>query len=101
MLIEAGLVNSDIQLIGFDNNKEHITAAIRNISSAGLIKHIEIKYKDILAAPDLGTFDDHIRSSFGMHISKGEDLEKLYQCFVSYSEKYLNQGDISCLYLRT
>jgi 16S rRNA G966 N2-methylase RsmD len=99
LLIEAGLVNSDIQLIGFDNNKEHVTAAIRNISSAGLIKHIQIKYKDILNAPDLGTFDV-ITSDlpFGMHVSKGEDLEKLYQCFVSYSEKYLNQGGILVAY---
>ncbi len=99
LLIEAGLINPEILLLGFDNNKEHITAAIRNTTSAALVKKIQYTFADILNKPDLGTFDI-IASDlpFGMQISKGEDLEKLYQSFVEYVENHLNQGGVLVAY---
>ncbi len=94
LLIEAGQCYQNLkQLIGFDNNKKHISLAIQNIKKAGLIKRIELKEKDIFDNPDLGKFDI-ITSDlpFGMSISKNEDLEILYQCFVGYCQETLNYG---------
>lgn len=91
LLIEAGQCYPNLkQLIGFDNDKKHISLAIQNIKKAGLIKRIQLKEKDIFDKPDLGKFDV-ITSDlpFGMAISKNEDLEKLYQSFVEYSQEKL------------
>jgi len=94
LLIEAGQCYPNLkQLIGFDNNKKSISLAIQNIKKAGLIKKIQLKEKNIFDKPDLGKFDV-ITSDlpFGMAISKNEDLEGLYQCFIEYCQKTLNQG---------
>ncbi|MFH1551516.1 MAG: methyltransferase domain-containing protein [bacterium] len=100
LLVEAGQCYPNLkQLIGFDNNKKHISLAIQNIKKAGLIKTIQLKKKDVFDKPDLGKFDA-ITSDlpFGMSISKNEDLEKLYQCFVEYCEEILNRGGKMVVY---
>jgi tRNA G10 N-methylase Trm11 len=91
LLIEAGRSNPRLRLAGFDKNKESVSLAIKNIKKAGLIKSIQLKALDIFDKPDLGKFDI-ITSDlpFGMLISKNEDLENLYRCFVDYSEGALN-----------
>lgn len=94
LLIEAAQCYPNLErLIGFDNNKKTISLAIQNIKKAGLIKRIQLKEKDILDKPDLGSFDV-ITSDlpFGMVISKDEDLKKLYQCFIEYCQENLNRG---------
>jgi len=100
LLIEAGQCYPNLKkLIGFDNNKKHISLAIQNIKKAGLIQKIELKEKDIVDKPDLGKFDI-ITSDlpFGMSISKDEDLDKLYQCFIEYCEQSLNYAGILAVY---
>lgn len=94
LLIEAGQCYPNLkQLIGFDNDKKHISLAIQNIKKAGLIKKIKLKEKNIFDKPDLGRFDV-ITSDlpFGMCISKNEDLENLYRCFIEYCQETLNRG---------
>jgi len=94
LLIEAGQCYPNLkQLIGFDNDKKHISLAIQNIKKAGLIKKIQLKEKNIFDKPDLGRFDV-ITSDlpFGMCISKNEDLKNLYRCFVEYCQETLNWG---------
>lgn len=99
LLIEAGLVNPKIKLIGFDIDNKNNTQAIQNIKKAGLIKNIEVKSKDIFNEPDLGKFDTITANPpFGMQISKGEDLNKLYQTFVDYGENILNPGGKLIIY---
>jgi len=92
LLIEAAQCYPNLErLVGFDNNKKHISLAIQNIKKAGLIKKIQLKEKDIFDKPDLGKFDA-ITSDlpFGMSISKNENLEKLYQSFIEYCQETLN-----------
>ncbi len=92
LLIEAGQCYQNLkQLIGFDNNKKHISLAMQNIQKARLIRRIELKEKDIFDKPNMGKFDV-ITSDlpFGMSISKNENLEKLYQCFIEYCQETLN-----------
>lgn len=94
LLIEAGQCYQNLEkLVGFDNNKKHLSLAMQNIKEAGLIKRIKLNEADIFNDPDLGTFDV-ITSDlpFGMSISKGEDLETLYRRFVEYCEKILEPG---------
>lgn len=86
LLIEAAQCYPNLErLVGFDNDKKHLSLAIQNIKKAELIKTIQLKEGDIFDKPDLGKFDV-ITSDlpFGMSISKDEDLEKLYRCFVEY-----------------
>ena len=100
LLIEAGQCYPNLkQLVGFDNNKEHLSLAIQNIKKAGLIKRIQLKEKDIFDKPDLGTFDV-ITSDlpFGMSISKHEDLGELYRCFVEYAEETLHHNGVLVVY---
>ena len=92
LLIEAGQCYPNLkELIGFDNNKKNISLAIQNIKKTELIKKIQLKEKDIFNNPYLGKFDA-ITSDlpFGMSMSKNEDLENLYQCFIEYCERTLN-----------
>lgn len=94
LLIEAGQCFPNLkQLVGFDNNKKCISLAIQNIKKAGLIKRIELKERDVFDKPELGKFDV-ITSDlpFGMSISKNEDLESLYRCFVEYCQETLNHS---------
>jgi 23S rRNA G2445 N2-methylase RlmL len=100
LLIEAGQNFPNlIKLIGFDNTKEHISLAMQNIKKSGLIKRIQIYEKDIFDKPDLGKFDCIVADlPFGMAISKNENLEDVYQCFIEYSEDNLNSDGVLAVY---
>ncbi len=93
LLIEAGLINKELKLQGLDIDGKTNSLAVKNIKKAGLIKLIQLKTADILEKPSLGRFDV-ITSDlpFGMQISKGEDLEKLYRSFIEYSEESLQKN---------
>jgi 16S rRNA G966 N2-methylase RsmD len=99
LLIEAGLQNNRINLVGFDSNKKSNSLAIQNITKAGLIKRINIKTHDIFEDFDIGKFDV-IASDlpFGMQIGKDEDLEKMYKRFVEVVENTLNEGGVLATY---
>lgn len=91
LLIEAGQSFPNLgKLVGFDNEKKHLSLSVQNVKKAGLIKRIKIMEADIFDIPDFGKFDA-IASDlpFGMLISKNEDLEKLYKTFVDYCEEKL------------
>ena len=92
LLIEAAQCYPNLdKLIGFDNNKKHLSLSIKNIKEAGLIKRVQVKEADIFDSPDLGKFDVIVSDlPFGMSISKDEDLEKLYSAFIQYCESSLN-----------
>ena len=93
LLIEAAQCYPNIkQLTGFDNDKKHLSLAIQNIKKAELIKKIQLKEGNIFDKPNLGTFDV-ITSDlpFGMSVSKGENLEKLYRCFIKYCENVMGE----------
>lgn len=99
LLIEAGLNYKNLEkIIGFDNDKKHLSLSVQNIKNAGLMSSVNIKEFDIFENPDLGKFDV-ITSDlpFGMIISKGEDLNVLYRKFVEYCKSILNEhGRIAC-----
>lgn len=100
LLIEAGQCFPNLgKLVGFDNNKKTISLAMQNVKKAGLIKRIQLKEKDVFDKPDLGKFDV-ITSDlpFGMSISKGENLEDLYRCFIGYCQETLNHEGILAIY---
>ncbi|OHA90392.1 MAG: hypothetical protein A2838_02225 [Candidatus Zambryskibacteria bacterium RIFCSPHIGHO2_01_FULL_46_25] len=91
LLIEAGLCYPKLkEIVGFDNNKKHLSLAIQNVKEAGLIQKARLKEADIFDKPDLGRFDA-ITSDlpFGMVVSKNEDLETLYRTFIEYCEEKL------------
>lgn len=91
LLIEAASMKPGLKLVGFDSNKKTISLAIHNIQKAGFIRNIQLKAFDIFDKPDLGKYDVIAADlPFGMLISKNEDLDKLYKCFVEYSENTLN-----------
>lgn len=91
LMIEAGLLNPELNLIGFDNNGTSIAMSVKNIKKAGLIKRITLKNADIFLNPNLGTFDAIISDlPFGMSVSKGDDLPSLYRTFVLYAKSALN-----------
>jgi 23S rRNA G2445 N2-methylase RlmL len=100
LLIEAARCYPNLKLlIGFDNDKKHISLAIQNIKEAGLIKRIQLKEGDIFNKPDFGKFDA-ITSDlpFGMAISKDEDLENLYKNFIEYCQNTLSQEGKMAVY---
>lgn len=100
LLIEAGQSYPNLEeLVGFDNNKRHLSLAIQNIKKAGLIKKIKIKEADIFDKPDFGK-SDAITSDlpFGMSISKDDNLEKLYGSFIKYCEGALNPNGRLVIY---
>jgi 16S rRNA G966 N2-methylase RsmD len=91
LLIEAGLSNPNLKLIGFDIDGKSNALAIQNIKKAGLIKQIHLKTADIYDKPHLGRFDIIVSDlPFGMQISSKENLDNLYQKFVTYCEETLN-----------
>lgn len=100
LLIEAAQCYPNLKkLIGFDNNKKHLSLSIQNIKKAGLIKRVQVKKADIFDRPDFGTFDAIVSDlPFGMSISKHEDLEKLYSTFIEYCEEILNTGGRFVIY---
>lgn len=100
LLIEAAQCYQNLKkLIGFDNNKKHLSLSIQNIKKAGLINRVQVKEADIFDRPDFGTFDAIVSDlPFGMSISKNEDLEKLYSTFIQYCEETLNTGGRLVIY---
>ncbi len=100
LLIEAGQCYPNLeQLVGFDNNKDNLTLAIKNIKEAGLIKKIKLKEADIFDKPELGGFDVICSDlPFGMLVSKFEDLDNLYRCFIDYAQESLNYGGVLAVY---
>jgi 23S rRNA G2445 N2-methylase RlmL len=100
LLIEAGQCYEKIEkIMGFDNNKRHISLSIQNIKKAGLIKKIQVKEADIIDNPDFGKFDVIVSDlPFGMIISKNEDLENLYTAFIKYCEKTLKKDGRLAIY---
>jgi|ERR1035437_817496 23S rRNA G2445 N2-methylase RlmL len=100
LLIEAGLISKNIDtLVGFDNNKNHLSIAYQNITKAGLIKKIKLYEKDIYDFPDIGIFEVIAADlPFGMKISKDEDLARLYKAFVDYSDQTLIRGGVLGVY---
>ncbi len=100
LLIEAGLSYPKLErLVGFDQDKKHLTLAIQNIKAAGLIRKAEVKEANIYTAPDLGTFDVIAADlPFGMVISRDEDLRKLYRAFLQYAECALKPGGRLAMY---
>lgn len=100
LLIEAAKCYPNLEkLIGFDNNKKHLSLSVKNIKKAGLIKRVQVKEADIFDKPDLGIFDAIVSDlPFGMSISKNEDLEKLYTTFIQYSENVLNNSGRLVIY---
>lgn len=94
LLIEAAKNYPNLlRLVGFDNDKKHLSLSIQNIRKAGLIKKVEVKEGNIFDNPNFGKFDA-IASDlpFGMLISKNENLETLYKAFIEYCEAVLNPG---------
>ncbi len=99
LLIEAGFINKKIKLIGLDIDKKTNSLAIQNIKKSGLIKNIQIKTADIFDNPELGKFDAITANlPFGMKISKGENLTKLYEQFIKYSKISLNPKGVLIAY---
>ncbi len=100
LLVEAALSSGNLEsLVGFDNNKNHLSVAYKNITKAGLIKKIRLYEKDIYDFPDFGKFDVVVSDlPFGMKVSKGEDLGALYKTFVDYSEKVLAEDGVLGVY---
>lgn len=99
LLIEAGLSNPDLKLVGFDIDGKSNSLAIQNIKKAGLIKQIHLKTADIYNKPHLGKFDV-ITSDlpFGIQISNKESLDNLYKNFVTYCEETLNEKGTLIVY---
>lgn len=99
LLIEAGLTNKNIKLVGFDIDGKRNSEAIKNIKQAGLIKSINLKTADIYDNPDLEIFDV-ITSDlpFGMLVGKDQDLENLYKTFIKYCESHLNNTGTLIVY---
>lgn len=91
LLIEAGLSNPKLRLVGFDSDGKTNSLAIRNVREAGLIKSIQIKTADIHDRPELGQFDV-ITSDlpFGMLVGKYDDLQELYKVFIEHCATALN-----------
>jgi len=100
LLIEAAQCYPNLEnLMGFDNDKRHLSLSIQNIKKAGLIKRVHIKEANIFDKPNVGTFDAIVSDlPFGMSISKNEDLEKLYSTFVQYCEEILSTGGRLVIY---
>jgi 16S rRNA G966 N2-methylase RsmD len=90
LLIEAGLSNPKLKLVGFDSDGKRNAAAIQNIKAAGLLQSIKLHTADIFSKPSLGTFDCITADlPFGMQINEIEDLPKLYETFLKYCETVL------------
>ncbi len=97
LLIEAGLVNNNLNLQGFDIDGKRIADSVKNIKQADLIKKINLKTADIYNNPEFEMFDV-IASDlpFGQLVGKSDNLENLYTTFIKYSEDHLNpQGTLA------
>jgi 23S rRNA G2445 N2-methylase RlmL len=97
LLIEAVARNNNLsQVIGFDIDKEALSASYSNIKSAGLVKKVDIKSLDIMESPSFSSKFDVIVSDlpFGMIISKYQNLEDLYKTYIELAEKYLKKDGL-------
>lgn len=94
LLIEAAQCYPNLnKLVGFDNDKRHLSSSIQNIKKAGLIKKIKIEEADIFNNPNFGKFDAIVSDlPFGMAILKDGDLHALYRVFIEYCEGSLNSN---------
>jgi 23S rRNA G2445 N2-methylase RlmL len=91
LLIEAGLINKNLKLQGFDIDGKRNSEAVKNIKEAGLIKNISLKTADIYENPEFGMFDVIVSDlPFGQLVGKNDNLEDLYQAFINYCESHLN-----------
>jgi 23S rRNA G2445 N2-methylase RlmL len=99
LLIEAGISNPKLKLIGFDSDGKRNAAAIKNIKAAGLLKSIQLETADIFSKLPSQQFDC-IASDlpFGMQINETEDLPKLYEKFLEYCSKSLYQSGVLIAY---
>lgn len=99
LVTEAGRINPHLVYVGFDNNGKSIALSVQNIKKAGFIKSVQLKNANIFDKPNVGKFDV-IASDlpFGMQISKVEDLNSLYKCFVEYVEGALNPEGVLVVY---
>ncbi len=99
LLIEAGLVNNNLKLQGFDIDGKRIADSVKNIKQAGLIKTISLKTADIYDKPEFGMFDV-IASDlpFGQLVGKNTDLKNLYETFVEYCETHLSPTGTLAVY---
>jgi len=100
LLIEAGLEYAHLEsLVGFDNNKTHLSLAIQNIKKSGLLTRITLKEKNIYDSLEFGTFDVITADlPFGMAISKGENLQKMYTQFIYFCEKSLYTDGVLAIF---
>ena len=103
LLIEAGLEalksNPNLKLVGFDIDGKSNALAIQNIKKADLIKQIHLKTADIYNKPHLGKFDIIVSDlPFGMQISSKENIDNLYQTFVTYCEETLTKDGVMVAY---
>jgi len=100
LLIEAALRNESLDiLVGFDNNKSHLSLAYQNIKKSGLLRKVKLFEKDIYDQPKMGNFDIIVADlPFGMAISKNEDLEKMYTAFVDFAERSLEKKGVLGVY---
>jgi len=99
LIIEAAISNPTLKLVGFDIDGKTNALAVQNIKKAGFVKKIHLNTASIFDVPDFGKFDI-ITSDlpFGMQISKGEDLERLYTSFVAYCEETVSPTGILVVY---
>lgn len=99
LLVEAGLMNETLRLVGFDIDGKRNAQAVQNFKKAGLVKRIQLKTADIFDMPDMGLFDIIVSDlPFGMQIGKGDNIVRLYQVCVQYCEKYLSIDGCVVLY---
>ena len=95
LLIEALHCNPNIKTaIGFDIEREALSASLDNIKQAGLIRKIKIQTLDIMEAlpPHIANqkFEAIVSDlPFGMAISKYLDLESLYTRYIEIAERCL------------
>lgn len=88
LLIEAAECYPKLQnVIGFDNDKTHLSLSMQNIRMAGLLKRVRLYEKNIYDKPNLGKFEV-ITSDlpFGMVVSKRDNLPDLYRSFFEYCQ---------------
>ncbi len=99
LLIEAGLINKNLTLQGFDSDGKRIADSVKNIKQAGLIKNINLKAADIYDKPEFGMFDI-ITSDlpFGQLVGKNENLRDLYETFIYYCETHLTPTGTLAVY---
>jgi len=100
LLIEAARWYPHLShLVGIENDKQAVLAAVQNMKAAGVMGRAAIDESDVCSGPALGTFDAITADlPFGMSIGKGNDLERTYRCFAEYCERSLANGGVMAAY---